>query len=154
MSGISWSVDIEAIPPPAPGWDTGWGEEGRWEENNDKACSRILQFYDCWKCGKRFKHRKSIKRHNIRISNCEHNQENIAGRSFVDFEQFSRITCRTKSSSIKQDVEQSTDPSDLRSDNLSLCQICLAHCPTPDKVQIHRDEQAGAELCQAQFKLC
>ena len=25
---MSWSVDIEAIPPPAPGWDTDWGEEG------------------------------------------------------------------------------------------------------------------------------
>ena len=25
---MAWSVDIGAIPPPAPGWDTGWGEEG------------------------------------------------------------------------------------------------------------------------------
>ena len=79
---MSWSVDIEAIPPPAPGWDTGWGEEGRWEENNDKACSRILQFYECGKCRKIFKHRKSLKRHNIHIPNCEHNQENIPGRNF------------------------------------------------------------------------
>jgi hypothetical protein len=44
--GMSWSVDIEAIPPPAPGWDTGWGEEG--------GKCEVLKFYKCEKCGRKF----------------------------------------------------------------------------------------------------
>ena len=103
--------------------------------------------FECDKCGKRFKHIKSLKRHNIHIPNCEPIQENIPGRCFGEFEQFSKITCRTKSSSIKQNVEQSTGPLEQRSDNLSFCQICLVSFSTPDKVQIHRDEYARIFQC-------
>ena len=66
---------------------------------------------------------------------------------FGDFEQFSKITCRTESRSIKQDVEQSTGPSELRSDNLFVCQICLAHFSTRDKGQIHRDVYSRIFQC-------
>ena len=41
VGGMSWTVDIEEIPPPAPGWGTVWGE-GRWEDNGDKICSNCL----------------------------------------------------------------------------------------------------------------
>ena len=89
---MAWSVDIGAIPPPAPGWDTGWGEESEIETDRTgdeevryeklqhllgdiKFCSNdqhlLVNFYECEKCGKIFKHAKSVKRHKIKTPSCD-----------------------------------------------------------------------------------
>ena len=131
MSGcaekMSWSVKIEAIPPSAPGWDTGLGEE-------ERKCE-VLLFYQCDKCGRKFKHKKTLKRHNTKMLNCNQNWLNISANRFADFGKF----CKTISN---QQTEVTTG-----GDQTAFCQICLAHFVTPDKGQIHREEYSKIFQC-------
>ena len=131
MSGcvgeMSWSVDIEAITPPAPGWDTGYKEEG--------GKCEVMPFYECEKCGRKFKHKKTLMRHNTNIINCNQKLFNISANRFPDFGQF----CKT----ISNKSCGKTKAVDLA----AFCQICLAHFSSPGKGQIHRDQYSRIFQC-------
>ena len=136
---ISWSVDIGSISPAAPVWDTSYQVLDR---SNQSACD---------KCGKTYKHRKSLKKHMQVTPNCELTQQNIPGRFYGDFEQLSKLICKASCKPVKQDSndkKSDQEPNDQEpNDHPDCCQICLIPLSSPDKGQIHREEYARVFQC-------
>ena len=100
--GVSWSIDIGSIPPPAPVWDTGYREEDMWGDRNKQAGSTGVQIHTCEKCGKSFKHIKSLKKHFLGTPNCGLTLENISESFIGDFEQLSKLICKTAQHNIEE----------------------------------------------------
>ena len=133
---MAWSVDIGAIPPPAPGWDTGWGEEegsgerGSGKEERDGELHHVLEdedhqvfvnIYKCEKCGKIFKHNKSMKRHAINTPHCD-SRLDIPPSNLANIDQI----CVTISAAPGQ---------------TNYCHVCLS------PLQLHREEYSNLFKC-------
>ena len=109
-----------------------------------RNCTKDVQLYNCDKCGKTFKHKKSLKRHMLVNPNCEQTQENTPGRFFGDFEQLSKIICKTNSNSLNRYLNHSDKKT---ADSHSFCQICLTPLSSSDKGQIHSEEYSRRFQC-------
>ena len=146
--GVSWSVDIGSIPPPAPVWDTGYREEDEWRDRHKQINSTGLQLYNCDKCGKTFKHKKSLKKHFLAKPNCEITLENIPETFFGDFEQLSKVMCKTEKRNIEENQGLQLHETTFDDfEHLSLCKICHIPLTTPDKKQIHMEEYSRMFQC-------
>ena len=146
--GVSWSIDIGSIPPPAPVWDTGYREEDMWRDRNKQSGSTGVQIHTCEKCGKSFKHKKSLKKHFLATPNCGLTLENISESFIGDFEQLSKLICKTEQHNIEEKPgHQLHDIFFDHSEDISLCKICHIPLSTPDKKQIHMEEYLRIFQC-------
>ena len=108
---------------------------------------RDVYKFDCHKCGKRFKHKKSIKRHNSSQPYC-HKTNEVNPVQF-DFDQFSRTLrddLAVKSpSSVFGDTKTGKNKL-VTVEERSIgsrgqeCEICKIYFSSEDKYQIHLEE--------------
>ena len=97
--------------------------------NNQKrsgVSDEVRRVFSCGKCGQRFQHLKSLKRHEATITTCS----NKPTPTFWDSEQFCR-TLTSNSEWLQQEKEE------IWGDN---CSVCRKTFSSSDKLSIHMEE--------------
>ena len=98
--------------------------------NNDEriqAGERVRQVFSCNKCGQRFQHQKSLKRHETSNSTCS----NKPAPTFWDSEQFCRTLTSNRCSEVQEEKERIFEDT---------CSICRTNFSSSDKLSIHLEE--------------
>ena len=98
--------------------------------NNDEriqAGEQVRQVFSCNKCGQRFQHHKSLKRHETSNSSCS----NKPAPTFWDSEQFCRTLTSNRCSEVQEEKERIFEDT---------CSICRTNFSSSDKLSIHLEE--------------
>ena len=92
-------------------------------------CKSLQIIITCDKCGKLFKHKKSLKRHKKGIPFCDQMVLINSGKLFLDMSDLSKSI---KSDKIIKGREKPT--------TITKCNICKYNFSSGDKIQIHQEE--------------
>ena len=116
-------------------------DEGLKKRELFRVCSEhfghLNKSIKCDKCGKKFKHKKSLKRHNNKIPFCDQSQ-------FINSIKYNinviDLAKNIKSSDIKKNNEEKVQTG-------RKCEICQHNFLSSDKLQIHREEFHSTFQC-------